>query len=636
MADDETSITNRTHTMLSDQPYLQSWRPVYELSSAVLWFTSMNTALCLSFFSPLPLSGFLATASVCASMTVLRLGQALPRWQQHRRLKGQPLSFLALNPQQCQKLQQDNQQKGLWLGWGFEWQREHGQKAWDLMKSDNMPAKSEASMGAHWIHSMADHEQPLFQPLEHVQMHTMVIGVPGSGKTRLFDLLVTQAVLRGEPVIIIDPKGDHDLASHTLRSCELLGQRQRFMTFHPGFPSESVRINLLQNFNRSSELASRIAGLMPSSGNNAPFQAFAQKAVDAVAQGYLLCGQRPTLVLIRQGLESGVTQLLIRALTAVCSQHNPDAEKVVTTRSKQPKPKNQRQPSSKSEQRAQIWVNYYRDAIMPESPCTDVEGLISLFEHDRAHYSKMIATLLPILGMLTGGALAELLSPDPTDINDSRPCTHTTTLIEQQKVMYFGLDSLSDPMVGKSIGQLLLADLAAVAGDRYNYSQQTSSQGAEQQDKPINLFVDEAAEVLCPQLLSLLNKGRGAKFRCYVATQTLADFEAQLGSQAAAQQFIDNCNHLICLRTQNPETQKFITDKLPPVRYRYFIRNQGISTDANRPMEFSGNLSEQQLEETGDLFPPQLLGELPNLEYIARLGGGRLLKARIPIIKEPK
>ncbi|PJR05556.1 hypothetical protein, partial [Sinorhizobium meliloti] len=61
-----------------------------------------------------------------------------------------------------------------------------------------------------------------------------------------------------------------------------------------------------------------------------------------------------------------------------------------------------------------------------------------------------------------------------------------------------------------------------------------------------------------------------------------------------------------------------------------------ISTDASRPMAFSGNLSEQQLEETGDLFPPQLLGELPNLEYIARLGGGRLLKARIPILTEPK
>ncbi|MCW7552900.1 conjugative transfer system coupling protein TraD [Endozoicomonas gorgoniicola] len=606
--------------MFSDKPYLQSWRPIYELSSAVVWFTGMNAAYALMYISSLPSIGFMLTSSFCAAMMITRLTQALPRWQQHRRLKGKKLALFKLTQKQCQNLQQKNQTQGVWLGWGFEWKRLHGQRAWDLLRSDNLPAKSEKTMGAGWVHGMEEHEEPLYQPLEQIQMHTMVIGVPGSGKTRLFDLLVTQAVLRNEPVIIIDPKGDHDLASHTLRSCELSGNKLRFMKFHPGFPADSIRINLLQNFNRSSELASRISGLMPSGGDNAPFQAFAQKAVDAVVQGYLLCGQRPTLVLIRQGLEGGVTGLLIRALTAVCSTYCPGAEKKITSKSQQGK--------SNQDTVAHRWIAFYREQIMPDNPCTDVEGLISLFEHDRAHYGKMIATLLPALGMLTGGPLARLLSPDPTDIDDLRPCTHTANLIEQNKVMYFGLDSLSDPMVGKAIGQLLLADLAAVAGDRYNYSSTN--------DQPINLFVDEAAEVLCPQLLSLLNKGRGAKFRLYVATQTLADFEAQLGSEAAAEQFIDNCNHLICLRTQNPETQKFITDKLPPVRYRYFIRNQGISTDANRPMEFTGNLSEQQLEETGDLFPPQLLGELPNLEYVARLGGGRLLKGRIPIICSPE
>ena len=606
--------------MISDQPYLQSWRPVYELSSAVVWFTSMNAAYALIYIRSLPSIGFMLTSSFYAAMMITRLTQALPRWQQHRRLKGKKLALLKLTPKQCQKLQQNNQAQGVWLGWGFQWQRLHGQRAWDLLRSDNLPAKSEKTMGAGWIHGMEEHEEPLYQPLEQIQMHTMVIGVPGSGKTRLFDLLVTQAVLRNEPVIIIDPKGDHDLASHTLRSCELSGNKLRFMKFHPGFPADSIRINLLQNFNRSSELASRISGLMPSGGDNAPFQAFAQKAVDAVVQGYLLCGQRPTLVMIRQGLEGGVSKLLIKALTVVCSRYNPQAEKIVQGSESKGK--------INTETVARSWIEFYRDKVMPESSCTDVEGLISLFEHDRAHYGKMIATLLPALGMLTGGPLARLLSPDPTDIDDLRPFIHTANLIEKSKVMYFGLDSLSDPMVGKAIGQLLLADLAAVAGDRYNYSLND--------EKPINLFVDEAAEVLCPQLLSLLNKGRGAKFRLYVATQTLADFEAQLGSEAAAQQFIDNCNHLICLRTQNPDTQKFITDKLPPVRYRYFIRNQGISTDANRPMEFTGNLSEQQLEETGDLFPPQLLGELPNLEYVARLGGGRLLKGRIPILCVPK
>ena len=617
--------------MIRDKPYLQNWRPNYESASALVWFFAMGITLVMSFYSTLPLIGFMGTASLCGVLCLYRLSRALPIWQKHRNIKGKPLSFLALDQKHCLKLREENSTEGLWLGWGFQWQREHGQRAWDLLRSDNVPLKTKQTLGAHWIHGMSHHEQPLYQPLEQIEMHTLIIGVPGSGKTRLFDLLVTQAVLRNEPVIIIDPKGDHDLARHTRRSCELSGEPNRFVKFHPGFPGDSIRINLLQHFNRSSELASRIAGLMPSGGDNAPFQAFAQKAVDAVVQGYLLCGQRPTLVLIRQGLEAGVAKLLIKAPTIICIRHSPDAEKQMNRHEKKEGTKPSIKQTDNPDATARRWIMLYRNTVMPESPCTDVEGLISLFEHDRAHYGKMIATLLPALGMLTGGPLAALLSPDPTDINDSRLCSHTAALIEQQKVLYFGLDALSDPMVGKAIGQLLLADLAAVAGDRYNYGNTENDNNI----KPINLFIDEAAEVLCPQLLSLLNKGRGAQFRLYVATQTLADFEAQLGSRAAAHQLIDNCNHLICLRTQNPDTQKFITDKLPPVRYRYFIRNQGMSTDTHKPLEFTGNLSEQQLEESGDLFPPQLLGELPNLEYVARLGGGRLLKGRILILREP-
>ncbi|NMT51216.1 hypothetical protein HKA96_03895 [Vibrio parahaemolyticus] len=38
------------------------------------------------------------------------------------------------------------------------------------------------------------------------------------------------------------------------------------------------------------------------------------------------------------------------------------------------------------------------------------------------------------------------------------------------------------------------------------------------------------------------------------------------------------------------------------------------------------------MEEEGDMFPPQLLGQLPNLEYIAKLSGGRVIKGRIPIL----
>ena len=124
--------------MQYDKGYQQSWRPVYELSSAVVWLTAMNSAYALTFFSSLPPIGFLITASFCAAMMVIRLAQALPRWQQHQRLKGKRLALLKLTQKQCWALQQQNQESGVWLGWGFEWQRLHGQRAWDLLRSDNL------------------------------------------------------------------------------------------------------------------------------------------------------------------------------------------------------------------------------------------------------------------------------------------------------------------------------------------------------------------------------------------------------------------------------------------------------------------------------------------------------------------
>ena len=41
-------------------------------------------------------------------------------------------------------------------------------------------------------------------------------------------------------------------------------------------------------------------------------------------------------------------------------------------------------------------------------------------------------------------------------------------------------------------------------------------------------------------------------------------------------------------------------------------------------------------EEEVDLFPPALLGQLPNLEYIANISGGKIIKGRIPILTERK
>jgi conjugal transfer pilus assembly protein TraD len=238
----------------------------------------------------------------------------------------------------------------------------------------------------------------------------------------------------------------------------------------------------------------------------------------------------------------------------------------------------------------------------------------------------MVASLMPVLVMLTSGQLGPLLSPDAHDAEDPRDVMRMTDLINDGYVAYIGLDSLSDGIVGSAIGSLLIAELTSIAGDRYNYGLN---------NKPVSVFIDEAAEVMNDPFVQLLNKGRGARLRVTVATQSFADFAARTGSKDKATQVLANLNNLIALRVLDAETQTYITDSLPKIRLKTLMRTQASSTQSDNPLLFSGNAGERLIEEEGDLLPPALLGHLPNLEYIGRLAGGRTIKGRLPILVGP-
>ena len=76
--------------------------------------------------------------------------------------------------------------------------------------------------------------------------------------------------------------------------------------------------------------------------------------------------------------------------------------------------------------------------------------------------------------------------------------------------------------------------------------------------RTVHLFVDEAAEVVNAPFLQILNKGRGAHLKLFVATQTLSDFVSRMGSKDRAYQLLGNLNNRICLRCIDTETQNFV------------------------------------------------------------------------------
>lgn len=602
-----------TH-MRSELDYEMPWRPNYEGMTILMWMAAIPVAAFINWRYELPESLTFWFAGLAVFKSLLRLPGAWKVWHRNHRLRGFGVRLLGVNDfiRLCQKMPTK-----LWLGWGFEWQQRHAQLSHEMLKQDmaSLVRPKDGSFGAYWIHGLEPRERDTCLAIEETAGHTLIVGTTGSGKTRTFDLLITQAILRDETVIILDPKGDRDLRDAAQRACDLAGKRDSFLSFHPARPDESVRINPLANFTRASELASRIAQLIPSESGADPFKAFSQKSLDNIIQGLLIIDERPTLVSLRRYLEGGPASLVATSLESyfkICLGEHWSA--------KLPKGRGHGVDAA-----AQKLVRFYRDVVQQEHPNQDLDGLVSMFEHDRTHFGKMVASLLPIMNMLTTGSLGPLLSPheDTGNTRIQMPVTNAFEMIKQKQVVYIGLDSLSDGMVGSAIGSILLADLASTAGKRYNFGLGSH---------PVNIFVDEAAEVINDPCIQLLNKGRGAMMRLYIATQTFADFVARTGSEAKARQILANVNNLIALRVLDSETQKYITDNLPLTRLRYIMRTQGVSTHSDNPAMYSGNLGERLMEEEGPLFPPQLLGMLPNLHFIAKLSGGRILKGRVPIL----
>jgi len=517
------------------------------------------------------------------------------------------------------KLRRRFKPEQVWLGWGFAWSSAEVQKAWDILKS--APTDLMKKSQGQWIHGLGGGESDLRAELKLLEGHTLILGTTGSGKTSLFNLLISQAILRDEAVIIIDPKGDQELRENARKGCEAHRGGDKFAFFHPAMTGRSVRIDPMRNWNRATELSSRVAALIPTEAEADPFAAFGWMALNAIVQGLVYLEKRPNLVKLRHYIEIGPKNLVIKALEKYYqSSFPPGTDWRARLEAARPELNLQSGRGRKAVEDLDLYIAYYNNIIPQKNHEQAVDGLITSYLHNWEHFQKMVASLNPILAMLTTGDMQKLLSPRDED-GDMRRTLDLKTVLDRNMVLYLGLDSLSDPTVGSAIGSIMLADLTAVASDRYNFMK----------DPPkVNIFIDEAAEVVNDPAVQLLNKSRGAGFRVFIATQTLADLEVRTGSAAGARQVLGNTNNWIILRSIDGETQKYISEALPKVATRTLDMGYRSGATADAPTEFSGTYTESLKETEQDLMPAALMGLLPNLHYFCRLADGTTWKGRLP------
>lgn len=616
------------------------WRKAYEANSAVAWLLASVLILAGLRVTAFP-TGFLWTAgSFALFMAIYRGYQAFDVWRAKAQLVGHNIA--RMEAEALKKRTEDNPAK-IFLGYGFNWEQKHVQRLYDLKKLDIKTVlpphwfmqwrkrlggdAAQDIKGAEWIHGLEKKEIDLEVPLDHLNGGTLIFGTTGSGKTRMFELLCTQAIHRqNTSLIFYDPKGDVDIRRRLQLECERAGRPEAFMHFHPAFPSMSVRIDPLKNWSRTTELASRIAALIPTDAGDNAFKSFGWRAVNQIVQGLVEIEERPNLINIRRYIEGGPDHLLQMTLTAFLKKNIPDWEVRVQPYIKKADKGdyNKERPTTTTPSSLMGFVRFYKQEVPEKMRSSVVDGLLSMFEHERVHAMKLIASLLPILAKLTTGDIGLLLSPDGTDANDMRPIIDVRKVIEARQVLYIGLDSLPDADVGAAIGAIFLADLAAVAGFIYNYG----GNGTE-----INVFVDESAEVICPPFVQILNKGRGAGVKTFFAAQSLPDFIAKTGNEPMARMILANANNLIALRTMDDVTQDFIVRSMGkvPVQIKAYSRDTSAIVDRD-PTNYTGSYGERVSDEEKDVFTPDLLKKLPDLQFVASVSGGRYIKGRLPLL----
>ena len=618
--------------------YIDHFRPMYEVRAAGAW---------LIVFMVLPWTGmpygwpFTAIAFLALIIrsrqiwTALRFRMAIStKW-----LTKLPVPQL-LAIQTKMKATQDS----MYLGIGFEWTQKHCQIAHDIMRmpTTEIPGlprwlsntemgrdfenfieglfapkdsiRDRMPQGASWIHGME--AKKAYVPFHYKSMggHTLVGGTTGSGKTRTYEVISTQVIHLGDVLIIIDPKNDKDWKARVEKECKRKGRK--FLYFNQAKPSESVRINPIENWSQPSEIPGRIAQLM----EEGPFRDFGFLFIDRAVKGELFVGDKPTLRSILKYAQSGVSLLLERALQKFFVEKGFHDWEVQAAANMQRTAQNR--AAAPVDSLIELYnMRYAINDIRNEA----IDGLVSTHQHDRDHYMRVIASTLPLLQMLATGETGLLLSPKVDDFDDEREIWDMEKVIRQKAALYIGLDSLSNNIVQQAIASMLLADVAAVCGAIYNFYATPPD---------VVLIIDEIAEAINEQVIQILNKGRGAGFKAFVAFQARADLEARLGNAAKMMQVLGNLNNQIILRLEDTDTAKWFSEKVGDTAIRNLSRSNSTSAGSeSHVLEFNGGGTSTLQMEAVPLIPTNLIQRLPNLQYFMRISGSAVYQGRIPILE---
>lgn len=495
------------------------------------------------------------------------------------------------------------------LGLGFLWTPAHAERLTECL-SQGIGAPEEVQIkygGNTLIHGLGIlGEEPVFLADEKRCQHALVMGSPGSGKTRFIEVLLRQLIEKGDTVVIIDPKGDSRLMNVVEQACRDTGRLDQFRLVALPWPKSSVAYNPLANFGTPSEIADRLIGILPpSSGDGEAFRGFQWGATKAVVQGLYLASLPITIARVLEGLR--------------------DMAPVAVALAKR------RFPELASSDIAQI-AREYEAAVAGGrmSRSAELDDLLSYLKLNSDYYQKMVASFLPQLERLSAGPKREILSPEPEEAN--RQVLTWGAVDHRKLVVYYYLGSLHGEESANAVGKMLLLDFQAYVAKRYSY-------GTAQRGGPLSFFIDEAHHMVSKAFMNILAEARGANVSMVLASQTTAQFEMSFGSRAAVDEILTMNFAYIQFQSRNHhEAETF--SKLAGERLMRSLSEKHsyepafLSSGLQSVDDFRAQYSIGIQYKDSPLIPPWAIAQLPVFHFFARVGG-RIYKGRIPLLENP-
>jgi conjugative coupling factor TraD (TOL family) len=614
--------------------------------------------------------------SLLAIFSFLRFKQGLRIKRYHLNLKRMPTYTMSSQ-------QMPVSAKGLFVGKGFLWQPIHTQRLRDLDLSYNISYRYPSSSyykarrfesrfekifflkyfakwlgsdfvlnpfrpyppigGEPCLHGVSEKESDIYLDMSDRAGHTVVIGTTGVGKTRLAEMLIAQDIRRAgrEVVIVLDPKGDADLLKRIIIEAILAGREEDLIILHLGFPEFSARYNPIGSFTKLTQVATRLANALPSTGNAAAFKDFAWRYVNLVTKGLLALGVKPTYKLISFYITK-MDQLFFRYSHEVLMKDINVQKWITNFIEKNTRPGKTDDIVKPTREKA---IFAYVKEYINERNLQDIHqlsndlltDLFAACQLDKTYYDKITASIGPLLEKLTSGEMADLLSPDYNNLNDKRPIFDWLQVIRQRKIVYVGMDAMTDKEVSATVGNAMLSDLVSVAGHLYNFGiDHGFTEISPEKNLPnVRIHSDEFNEIIGYEFIPILNKSRGAGFNVTAYTQTWSDVEARLDSKAKAGQVAGNFNSMIMLRTKEAATIEMLLAQLPKIP---ITRVLSASSSSDSPGAKEGTYYQSSNEDRFSQIDVRLIEQsdvanLPKGQAWCSFGGNKLFKIRIPLPK---